>query len=115
MRARDLAAGLAALGILAVLLSGLLNGVDPGILVRRALAAAALCGLAGGAVPEVEVRSAAESFRAAAAAIASKAADSGALTNTPKSPWLIASARRICCSANGPRIRPITVGATGKS
>lgn len=49
MRPRDLSAGLAALGILVVLLAGGLNGVDAGILVRRALLSALLCGAAGAA------------------------------------------------------------------
>lgn len=48
MRPRDLAAGCAAAGILAVLLTGGLNGVDAGALVRRSLASALLCGAAGG-------------------------------------------------------------------
>ena len=47
MRPRDLSAGLASLGILAVLVGGALRGVDAGTLVRRALASALLCGTAG--------------------------------------------------------------------
>ena len=47
MRPRDLSAGLAALGILAVLSAGALQGVDAGSMVKRALAAALLCGAAG--------------------------------------------------------------------
>lgn len=49
MRPRDLAAGSAAAGILAVLLAGGLRGVGAAALVRRALASALLCGAAGAA------------------------------------------------------------------
>ena len=50
----------------------------------------------------------------AAAASASSAAESGCVTNTLMSPWLMARARRSCCSAKGPRMRPMIAGATGK-
>ena len=43
------------------------------------------------------------------------AAEIGCVTNTVRSPWLIDSARRKCASAIGPRISPMTQGATGNS
>ena len=48
-------------------------------------------------------------------AVTSRASEIGWVKNTEASPWLIASARRNCCSASGPRIRPTTHGATGTS
>ena len=45
----------------------------------------------------------------------SSASEIGWVKNTDRSPWLIDSARRNCCSAKGPRIRPTTQGATGTS
>ena len=47
MKPRDLPAGLAALGILSVLLAGGMSGIDAGVLVRRSLVSALLCGVAG--------------------------------------------------------------------
>jgi hypothetical protein len=41
----------------------------------------------------------------AAAAIIRIVAESGRVKNTIRSPWLIATAWRNCCSANGPRMR----------
>ena len=43
------------------------------------------------------------------------ASEIGWVKKTLTSPWLIVSARRNCCSASGPRIRPTTQGATGTS
>ena len=48
-----------------------------------------------------------------AAATASRPAEMGWVTKIVGLPWLIASARRSCCSASGPRIRPTTTGAIG--
>ena len=58
MRPRDLPAGLAALGILSVLLAGGLRGVAAGVLVRRSLASALLCGAAGAVAAAAWPRSA---------------------------------------------------------
>jgi len=51
----------------------------------------------------------------ARAAIASSVAESGLCTSTRGSPMLIDKARRSWLSATGPRIRPTTTGAIGKS
>ena len=51
----------------------------------------------------------------AAAASASSVAEIGWVTKTLGSPSLIASARRNCVSASGPRISPMIAGATGMS
>ena len=45
---------------------------------------------------------------------ASSEAEIGCVRNTDGSPWLIDSSRRNCDSASGPRISPMTAGATGK-
>ena len=47
------------------------------------------------------------------AAAARSPAESGRETNTVKSPWLMAMARRHCSSAIGPRINPSTAGTSG--
>src|SRR5678816_1445867 len=49
------------------------------------------------------------------AVTANTAAEIGCVKKIVRSPWLIASARRNCCSASGPRIIPTSTGATGMS
>ena len=39
----------------------------------------------------------------------------GRVTKTERSPPLIATARRNCCSESGPRMRPSTAGTSGMS
>src|SRR5680860_203583 len=53
--------------------------------------------------------------RKSTTAIARIVAESGLVTNTEASPWLICIALRKCVSASGPRIAPTTAGPTGMS